>query len=108
MRSTNRIIVARCNTLRRDSKVLRGLTGLSGCGSFTKSVSFANDGDVGLGNREALRIAHQVKTNLFACGNRDVLIDDAAPQLCALTDRDTFEEQRIFNDGAFFYTNVRE
>src|SRR5207249_1761029 len=77
-------------------------------GSRDKTVPFANDDDAAVGHREAIRIARPIKTDPLARGNHHVLLDNTALQLCALPHRDTLEEQRILDDGALFYTNVRE
>jgi hypothetical protein len=41
-------------------------------------------------------------------GDQHVLVDNAALQLCSLSDHDTLEEERILCHGALFYTNVPE
>src|SRR5262245_62613262 len=81
------------------------------CGSSSSSgeaVTFGNDDNAPVRNREALRIPCPVKTDSLTCGNDDVLVDDASLELCSLLDGHAFKQERIFHHGALFHANVRK
>ena len=67
--------------------------GLSDPGSRSEVVFSGNDDNAAVGDRKALRIAHPIKADPLARRNQNMLVDNAALQLCSLPDSDTLEEQ---------------